>query len=119
MNHFGHYRTSVVADDLLTALRSDGLLELALFTSKTPATTAKLHPTVHSTLTQRDGLVKHFPLRQEDVTGGFGDLAMWRNAELQAAAANTLTTHRELSAYFSSIAELPVYALFTRRLLLR
>ena len=119
VNHFGHYRTSVVADDLLTALRSDGLLELALFSSSAPATTAELHPIVHGTLTQTDGLIKHVPLRQEDSATGFGDLAMWRSAELQATAATTLPTHPELSGYFSSIAELSVYTLFTRRLLLR
>ncbi|OAV45196.1 hypothetical protein A3850_012140 [Lewinella sp. 4G2] len=113
VQHMGHYRSSVNAADLRGTMETkSGLLELALFSTKDPATSHAIHPKLHSLLSQREGCHHHAMLRHDKDADVLGDLAIWQSKEQHELAAAALMGLPELGPYFSSISEMKVFGLF-------
>lgn len=112
-HHFTHYLIKTDAGELRTALNTEErLLELALFSSNQPGTTLDSQPVLHRNAVDAPGCLVYFSLQRDGEQNGFGDFALWRNAEAHHAAGAVLTTLPELQPYFGSIEELPVFQLF-------
>lgn len=110
---YAHYQPSGEVGALIDALGRSPRVEIAAYAVRDVAAQLAAHSAVHEACRTLDGYIGGAPAQQIEDPSRFADLLGWSSVEAHHHAGAVLQARSELSGFFSGIAEMTVFELFS------
>jgi hypothetical protein len=110
---YAHYRLVGDPSALLAELRGAPVVEVAAYAVRDVAAQLEVHGRVHEALRALAGHRGGAPARQVEDPSQFADLIGWEHREAHQRAGAALQARADLGAFFSGLAEMKVFELFS------